>query len=547
MGLFTLFSKRQPVQEEGSEQRSLKLFNDNPLPPPNFHDLPDSSFTSSENALAVAAFQACVRAISESVAGLPWGVYKRTEDANTPERSHPYQFLIGQRPNRFQTSYEFRETMVANCCIWGNSFAKKTIQNGLVTELTPIHPLHITPRELKNGEIVYDYFAGTKQTGRFTSSQIVHMRFLSENGWRGLTPINLLGGVIRLARTMDAFAQTFWEQSGRPSVILESSQPIPEDAMRTLASSWRRMFAGPQNAGKSCVLPNGITVKEFGQGDSVGDTQLPLREFIVAEIARAMRVPMSMIGGEGGNFEDDQLRFAQQTITPWVNRVESAFQRGLFEDEKELNNQLDLKGMMRGDSASRASYYGALFNMAALSPNDLRRAEELPPIETEAANEYYIPMNNFSPIQWAAEHGIKASGEGTAEDQPDTDAPASTEANSIPLPEGGPNGETLQEVSLNGAQVSGIIEILAQISAGLIDKPAGKVLIEAAFPSIPSSMVSTIVDGTNELTAQPAAEPTAAPAPVPQEPTDAKPKATRKKATKKKPATRKANVVKRTS
>ena len=211
------------------------------------------------------------------------------------------------------------------------------------------------------------------------------MRFLSENGWRGLTPINLLGGVIRLARTMDAFAQTFWEQSGRPSVILESSQPIPEDAMRTLASSWRRMFAGPQNAGKSCVLPNGITVKEFGQGDSVGDTQLPLREFIVAEIARAMRVPMSMIGGDGGNFEDDQLRFAQQTITPWVNRVESAFQRGLFEDEKELNNQLDLKGMMRGDSASRASYYGALFNMAALSPNDLRRAEELPPIETEAA------------------------------------------------------------------------------------------------------------------------------------------------------------------
>lgn len=424
MGILdSVFGKRQPI-EEGSEQRSLKLFNDDPLPPANFYDIPDSSFTSSENALAVAAFQACVRAISESVAGLPWGVYKRTEDANTPDRSHPYQYLIGQKPNRHQTSYEFRETMVANCCIWGNSYAKKKIEKGLVTELTPIHPLHITPRELKNGEIVYDFYGGKEQHGRFTSSQIVHMRFLSENGWRGLTPINLLAGVIRLARTMDMFAQKFWEQDGRPSVILESSQPIPEDAMRTLASSWRRMFSGPHNAGKSCVLPNGITVKEFGQGDSVSDTQLPLREFIVTEIARAMRVPMSMIGADGSSYEDDQLRFVQQTVTPWVNRLESAFQRGLFEDEKELNNQVDLRGMMRGDSASRASYYGSMFNMASLSPNDIRRAEELPPIKTDAADEYYIPMNNFSPIQWAAQHGIKSTGEGTAEEQPDTEQPA---------------------------------------------------------------------------------------------------------------------------
>ena len=184
--------------------------------------------------------------------------------------------------------------------------------------------------------------------------------------------------------------------------------------------------------------------------------------------------------------------------------------------------------------------------MAALSPNDIRRAEELPPIKTDAADEYYIPMNNFSPIQWAAEHGIKSTGEGTAEEQPDTEA-AAPEADSIPTPEGGPNGETLQDVSLNGAQVSGIIEILNQISAGLIDKSAGKVLIEAAFPTIPPNMVSTIVEGTNEVTEQPAAEAPAAPQPEPpvQEQERAKPKATRK-ATKKKTA-RKKTTTKRSS
>ena len=89
-------------------------------------------------------------------------------------------------------------------------------------------------------------------------------------------------------------------------------------------------------------------------------------------------------------------------------------------------------------------------------------------------------------------------------------------------PEGGPNGETLQEVSLNGAQVSGIIEILNQISAGLIDKPAGKVLIEAAFPTIPPSMVSSIVDGTNDVSDA---------APLPEQPTQ-EPTNARKRTTK---------------
>ena len=283
------------------------------------------------------------------------------------------------------------------------------------------------------------------------------------------------------------------------------------------------MFKGPLNTGKTCVLPNGITAKEFAPSSAVDSDLVAVRQFLVEEIARGMRVPASMIGGATGSYEDDMLRFTQQTVTPWVNRIESAFQRGLFSQEKELNNQIDVKGMMRGDSASRASYYGALFNMAALSPNEVRRAEELPPITQESADDYYIPLNNFSPIQHAAQQGIKATGEGTA------DEPQEATGETVQPPEGGPNGETLQEVSLNGAQVSGIIDILNQISAGLIDKPAGKVLIEAAFPSIPSTMVAAIVNGTNDASqSQPLPE-----APT-TEPTNDRKTSPAKKATKKK-------------
>ena len=546
--MFGIFKRVEPETEQRS---SIPIFNTDALPPMPWFDAGENPpCSTSDHAFAVASFMACVRAISETVAGLPWGVFDRTKEGNVPDLNHPYTHLLRDRPNKYQTSFEFRDTLVANCVVYGNAYAQKITNKGVVQELIPIHPLYVTPRKLESGVIVYDYMGPDGKNGRFTESQIIHLRWVSDNGWRGLNPLHLLTPIIKMVRQIDLSTQRFYINDSRPSVLLETSQPIPEEAMKSLQAQWHKMFRGPLNVGKTCVLPTGITAKPFDQASSRESETQATRQWLVTEIARAMRVPPSIIGAEtSSSYEDEMLRFTQQTVTPWVNRVESAFQRGLFEEDSDLNNQIDLRGMMRGDTASRTNYYASMFNMAVMSPNDIRRAEELPPITEDSADEYYIPVNNFSPIQFAAENGIKANGEGTeappeetTEPQADTQPVEPQDADVTPPPEGGPNGETLQEVSLNGAQVSGIIEILAQISSGLIDKQAGKVLIEAAFPSIPSSMVSEIVDGTNTAAPQPVSgEQAPPPQEPPEEPSDANdtkeeetPKDTRKKSTQRK-------------
>jgi hypothetical protein len=78
--------------------------------------------------------------------------------------------------------------------------------------------------------------------------------------------------------------------------------------------------------------------------------------------------------------------------------------------------------------------------------------------------------------------------------------------------------------SLNGAQVSSMLEILTSVSGGMI-KPAGAVaLINAAFPQLPAAQVQAIVAGVVPVAAVPAAaadEPTEAAEPdEPGEPTD---------------------------
>jgi hypothetical protein len=54
---------------------------------------------------------------------------------------------------------------------------------------------------------------------------------------------------------------------------------------------------------------------------------------------------------------------------------------------------------------------------------------------------------------------------------------------------------TLQDTALNGAQVTALLQILASISAGALDKEAAVTLITSAFPAITEPEAQQIVEG----------------------------------------------------
>ena len=68
------------------------------------------------------------------------------------------------------------------------------------------------------------------------------------------------------------------------------------------------------------------------------------------------------------------------------------------------------------------------------------------------------------------------------------------------------------DVSLNGAQITGLIAILSQVPAGLITKDGAAALIAASFPSINAQQIAAILAGVNDT--MPAAPAAPAPAPV---------------------------------
>lgn len=417
-------------------------------------------------ALQVAAFLACVRVLSESVAQLPCHLYRVNADG-TKEKAvdHPLYALLHDRPNPWQSSYEFRETLVAHTATWGNGFARKVYRSGVVAELWPMHPSQVTVTRLANNALRYVYAEPGIAPAEMMDDEVCHFRWLSDNGYLGMVPLSLSAGVVGLARSMDRYAQKFWANDARPGIVMESNQPIPKEAAETLRMNWERMHRGVENAGRTAILPNGVTIKELSGASNESAQLIEMRVFLVQEIARAMRVPCSMIGENSrstfSNAEQEQLSFLQNTLVSWCRRIESALERSLLGDMPGYSIGLDVRGMLRGDSAARSSYYSALAGLGVLSPNDIRRLEDMPPIAGPGADSYFLPANNLAPLEKLADEDEKS----------------------------------------DPAAAGSVLSILQAVSAGTITAKAAEALILATFPDLDPMLVLAMVEG-----AEPAAE-----------------------------------------
>ncbi len=391
---------RPKAQERFLGPGALQFF-DNHLGPIRWIGPQDGVEANHSHAFQLAAFHACVRVIAESVAQLPFHLIRQNGDDRERAASHHLYDLVHRRPNPWQSAYEMVEQHVQHVAVWGNAYLyKRYDSSGRVAELWPLHPSQVVPQQLVNNAIVYDYMPTIPdEARRFTDDQIIHTRYLSDNGFAGMVPVSLAAHVIEQARSMDLYASRFWRNDARPGVILETSQPVPQEALVKLRQQWEQLHRGVENAGRTAVLPNGVTAKQMPPISNEASSWAEIRTFCVEEVARQMRVPGSLVGLRTtyANSEQEALNWLQ-CIVPWCRRIESSFSRGLLGDLQGYSFQLDVRGMLRGDSAARASYYRELFALGVLSPSEIRQLEDMPRLDKPGMDEHYIPVNNFAPV-----------------------------------------------------------------------------------------------------------------------------------------------------
>ena len=372
------------------------------------------------SAMQQTAVYACCKVLAETIASLPLHVYRNVDGDNKVKATdHPLYNILHLSPNPDMTAYTYLETVVMHLLLWGNSFSQ-IIRNGLgeVVALYPLLPSKmLVERDRESGELIYNY---TTNTGivKLPRLHILHIPGLGFDGLVGYSPIAMARNAIGLSMAVEEFGSTFFSNGAQPSGIL--SHPGVLKDHDKLRESWRQLFSGG-NAHNIAVLEENMQYKQISIPPNEAQF-LESRRYQIEEISRIFRVPLHLVGDLShatfSNIEHQSLSFVKFTIAPWLRKLEQAFQKSLLlpYEQSDIFTRFLVDGLLRGDYPSRMQGYSIGIQNGFLSPNDVRRLENMNLIEDESGDKYYF-NGNMLPIELAGlQYG--ATKEGDSSEKP---------------------------------------------------------------------------------------------------------------------------------
>ena len=365
------------------------------------------------SAMQMTAVYACVRILSEAVAGLPLHLYRYKEDGGKEKAIyHPLYLLLHDEPNPEMSSFVFRETLMTHLLLWGNAYAQ-IIRNGKgeVIALYPLMPDRMSVERDNKGTLYYKYTKITEDaptmdgtTVYLDASDILHVPGLGFDGLVGYSPIAMAKNAIGLAIAAEEYGSKFYANGAAPSGVLEHPGTIKDPSK--VRDSWNAAFGGSSNSHKVAVLEEGLKYTPISISPNEAQF-LETRKFQINEIARIFRVPPHMVGdlekSSFSNIEQQSLEFVKYTLDPWVIRWEQSLFRALLSEEEKSTYffKLNVEGLLRGDYASRMNGYATARQNGWMSANDIRQLEDLDRIPVELGGDLYLVNGNMLPLEKA--------------------------------------------------------------------------------------------------------------------------------------------------
>lgn len=359
------------------------------------------------SAMQMTAVYACVRILSEAIAGLPLHMY-RYKDEGGKEKAidHTLYHLLHDEPNPEMTSFVFRETLMTHLLLWGNAYAQ-IIRNGKgeVIALYPLMPNRMEVNRDSNGMLYYVYQKSSDDAPTLegssvilSPSEVLHVPGLGFDGLVGYSPIAMAKNAIGLSMAAEEYGAKFYANGAAPSGVLEHPGVLKDPAK--VRDSWNAAFGGSSNSHKVAVLEEGLKYTPISISPNEAQF-LETRKFQIDEIARIFRVPPHMVGdlekSSFSNIEQQSLEFVKYTLDPWVVRWEQSLSRALLSEteKKSYFFKFNLEGLLRGDYQSRMQGYSIGIQNGFMCPNDVRELENLDLIPDELGGNKYMVNGNM--------------------------------------------------------------------------------------------------------------------------------------------------------
>lgn len=333
-----------------------------------------------ESAQRISAWYRGRDLLATSLAMLPLPLFRELPDDKGKERAkeHPLYRVIHDRPNSWQNSFEWRKLAMGNLIDSGNSYSH--IIPGpdyFVGELRPIlPPERVTPKQQDDGRILY--FVQGKDGSRqaFPSSEIFHLRGVSQDGVEGIGILKWARDGLGLASSTDSYAARIFRQGALHGGSVTFPGPIHPDTKELMKDVFRTRMVGRSNWHNPILLSHGAKW-ERNTMTAEEAQMITSREFSVIDIARWLGLPPHMLaaGGSTGksNLEQQGQEFVTFSLGGWLSLFEFGMDQLI--DDDGLHVEFVRDALVRGSLAVRWAAHVKAVTTGTFTRNEVRKIE----------------------------------------------------------------------------------------------------------------------------------------------------------------------------
>lgn len=341
-----------------------------------------------DKAMLLSTVYRCVDVIGDSVAQLPLEPYKIDENGYKRKyMEHPTYYLLNKEPNSQMSRFTFMKTLITSVLLNGNGYAlieRDANGNATSLKLIPSDLVTVSRIDPLKEKIMYSVIGINKL---IEPVNMIHILNFSYDGITGISTLQHARNTLGMASDSEAHAAGFFKGGANLAGIIKVQSSLTPKQKLDIKESWQSTFSPITGT------PNGVAVLE-GNMDfqpitvNPSDAQLlETREFNVIDICRFFGVsPVKAFDLSKSSYstvEATQLAFLTDTLNPLLEKIELEFERKLYKpsERNSIDVRFDTSSLLRADKASQASYYNTLFQIGAITPNEIRKALDLEPLE----------------------------------------------------------------------------------------------------------------------------------------------------------------------
>jgi HK97 family phage portal protein len=330
--------------------------------------------------------------IASSFAGLSGQFYDR--GTRQAVKEHWLYGLVND-PNIDETKFIFFYNSAVDYFSSGNVYYfLYPGEGGEILSMFRLNPARVRVRREADNRKVFSI--GGKD---YTAENVLHIpaRY-GYNGLVGKSIFSVCRTVFKNTADLDGFLINSFNNGVGNRLVLDVRKSYPnakKEDIERIRSEFLHAYAGVKNNGKPLVKSNQMEYETI-QTDSKDNRASQLvenRKFQEKETAKLFGVPTALLSGEEtGDIESLYTVFIENAIKPLAAQFEQGINRIIPPPERSrLYFEYSYNSLLKTSLQTRIEAYTKQVGNAILTPNEIRRKENLP--ESEAGDTLFIPAN----------------------------------------------------------------------------------------------------------------------------------------------------------